>query len=352
MTPAIFAAIFLYLLFCRPYCRDLFSTGEYMGKLRTTMLNGFFIVVVFTAHVFEYIPSTDVLHQADIEIRSLIWGRAGQLIVAGFLFYSGFGIMESIERKGAAYLDKFPYHRFFKVLLHFDIAILCFWLLAKLVGKSYDWHTILLSFTGWTAIGNSCWFICVVLLLYIITYISFRWCGKGRWLALWGGCLMLFLVLWMCKPLHWYNTLFCFPAGMSFSALRTKVESLLKMTRIPAPLIGLVFVSAALVIHNHAPYKMIATNIAAIPMAYGTALLAAGIDFRKTPRAIIWLGSALFSLYIYQRIPMIVMAQKTDWATSYPELFIGISFVVTIIIALLAEQFYKKLDKICFSAGK
>lgn len=41
-----------------------------------------------------------------------------------FLFYSGYGIMESIKNKGEKYISTVPKKRILNVLVNFDIAVL------------------------------------------------------------------------------------------------------------------------------------------------------------------------------------------------------------------------------------
>lgn len=52
-----------------------------------------------------------------------------------------------------------------------------------------------------------------------------------------------------------------------------------------------------------------------------------------------WLGVNMFSLYIYQRLPMIVLNDLTSGVlpTTYPYAYIAVCFVTTVIIAV----FYK-----------
>ena len=43
-----------------------------------------------------------------------------------FLFYSGYGVMESIRKKGEAYVVAMPRHRVAGTLINFDVAVLIF----------------------------------------------------------------------------------------------------------------------------------------------------------------------------------------------------------------------------------
>lgn len=66
-----------------------------LNKEQTTCINGIFVLFVFLSHFGQY--------------ETMPWNNLllaiGQLMVAPFLFYSGYGIMEQIKRRGIVYLD-------------------------------------------------------------------------------------------------------------------------------------------------------------------------------------------------------------------------------------------------------
>lgn len=69
--------------------------SDYMSKEKTTAINGIFVLFVFFRHFTQYIEygSYDAIFQ-----RVDSW--LGQLIVVSFFFYSGYGGMVSIVKKG------------------------------------------------------------------------------------------------------------------------------------------------------------------------------------------------------------------------------------------------------------
>lgn len=81
--------------------------------------------------------------------------------------------MESIFKKGQAYVESFPRRRLLPTLLNFDVAVAAFLLLNVVLGIKHSKHDIILAFTGWTSLGNSNWYIFVILLCYLCTYIGF-----------------------------------------------------------------------------------------------------------------------------------------------------------------------------------
>ena len=82
--------------------------------------------------------------------------------------------MEAISKKGVKYINDFPKKRILNVLLNFDIAVLLFIVTNILLGRYYSYDEYLLSLIGWTSVGNSNWYIFVILLCYVHVYIAFR----------------------------------------------------------------------------------------------------------------------------------------------------------------------------------
>ena len=70
---------------------------EFLEHNMTTCINGVFILLVFMSHFNSYVRYTV---SSDIFYAKVLVGKIGQLMVTTFLFYSGFGVMESIKAKG------------------------------------------------------------------------------------------------------------------------------------------------------------------------------------------------------------------------------------------------------------
>ena len=150
--------------------RQEYNNG-YLSFDTTNAVKGIFILLVFIAHIVPYILNSG----ADVMGGGFgfIHNRIGQWIVAMFLFYSGYGIMQSIMKKRNSYIADIPVKRIFNTLLNFDIAVLVFIVVALLMGTPLTIPQCLLSLTGWETVGNSNWYIFVILVCYSLTFISF-----------------------------------------------------------------------------------------------------------------------------------------------------------------------------------
>lgn len=122
---------------------------------QTSMINGIFTMLILVSHASMYMDYGGVwIDDAYGEFRSYL----GQFVVAPFLFYSGFGIMESIAKKGNNYVKSIPQKRFFKVWYHFALALIPFVILDVMWSDNISISNILLSFTGYKNMGNSSWY--------------------------------------------------------------------------------------------------------------------------------------------------------------------------------------------------
>lgn len=133
----------------------------YLSRECTSLVNGVFIWLVFLRHFAEQRPELNPVDAWLLEHDCL-----GQLIVAPFFFFSGWGIMSSLQKKGKGYVRQLVQSRFPGLWVKFAIAVLLFAMLQWLLGVEYPWQRVLLSLIGWLSVGNSNWFIVMTLLLY------------------------------------------------------------------------------------------------------------------------------------------------------------------------------------------
>lgn len=307
----------------------------YISKEQCNCVKGFFIVVVFCRHIYPYMAEAgyDFSLFGDNIFRK-IDADLGQLLVVMFLFYSGYGVMESIKRKGKKYVDKIPIKRVLITLLNFDVAIFLFLLINLLLGTDYSTQNIILAFTGWTSIGNSNWYIFVILCCYAstyLTYIIFQRKIISR-LQFGGGNLLIVilihLILLRTKQLYWYDTIYSYPLGICYSLYKREIESVL-MKRY---WINLMMLLVFFVLFSNLPLNMkgMVANMRAIFFALLIVLLSMKVQINS--KALEWLGKRLFPLYIYQRIGMIVLSEVGGGIIieDYPYVYIFSCAIITL----------------------
>ena len=317
--------------------------SDYLSFYSTNAVKGIFIALVFIKHVTPYIISSGSVFDGSFWNRVFMFidSQVGQWIVAMFLFYSGYGLMESIRKKGNDYISSIPRKRILTTLINFDIAVLLFAIITLSLSKDYSIGRYLLSFIGWEEVGNSNWYIFVILLCYFITYICFRKATddmlilkKSAFVCI-GLLTISVFVLSFIKPSWWYDTMLCYGAGILYSLYLKQIETV-TMRWYWVILLVLILLLVSL---SNCPYSLrgIVNNVYCIIFSLVVVLLTMKVKFNN--QCLIWLGQNLFPLYIYQRVPMIILTSVNGGAfvSSYPVLYAFACLLITLLFA----HFYK-----------
>ena len=312
---------------------------DYLAKTQTAAMGGVFVLLVFLSHASTYVTLQGPLDAA----YSAFQGYLRQLVVAPFLFYSGYGMLESIKQKGMDYVRHIPTRRFAKVLLHMEIAVLLFLLTDLAIGRRPGPKKVMLAFTFWESIGNSNWYIFVILSLYLLVFFSFMIC-RGRLFA--GTALTtvlaagyVYLLVRAGKDM-WCTTLALYPLGMWVSLLRPQLEKLVTKH----DLCWLVCIGA-LAVPYHLCRLRSGTHLAWYTLwsaLFMALLVLLTMKIKTGNRVLQWLGAHVFSIYILQRIPMMVLRRLG--LADHRYLFILLSFLATLALAVLFDAALAKLD--------
>lgn len=304
-----------------------------LNRTRTDAIKGIFILVVFCRHIFPYIAQqTDDFNYLD-QLYITADGMVRQLLVVMFLFYSGYGVAESISDKGATYVNSMPRKRILTTFLNFSVAVMFFIALALILGHELTIKQCMLSLVGWKSVGNSNWYIFCILVLYGFTYVSYKlFTGRSKPLfALSFLSIVYIFVIPVFRGSYWVDTTFAYVTGVAFSTYKDKIEQIFKNYYWFSIIVLIILFSAFYL----TPYQQftIATNIYAIFFSLIVVLITMKVKIEN--RSLIWLGRNLFPLYIYQRIPMIALLAIADGAlvVEYPYLYVILSLVFTLLIA-------------------
>ena len=334
--------VLLAVLICGIWGLRLRKDGHHMSKEQTCAINGFFVLLVFLRHTVDYIS----FGRWD-GIFKEVNAQLDQLIVVPFLFYSGYGIMRSILRKGHSYVADLPWKRIFKVWYHFAIAVGLYLILGLSLQKGYGTMRMLLSFTGWDSIGNSNWYIFATLCMYLFTWLAFNIFRKNHTFAAIGlTCLAVGYILLMrqLKGIWWYDTALVYPAGVFYGLYLDKIEKrLAKPAFLPwlvlAACIGLFALCFQL--QSELVWRESMAVFFALAIVSGTMVFQIGNPL------LAFLGKYTFEIYILQRIPMIVL--KNVFNNQY--VYLAVSFGITLLLAVLFQKLLTKLDTLIFRKG-
>jgi hypothetical protein len=304
------------------------ANPDYITLDGTNAIKGVFAIIILCSHLGGYLTLADSF--ADRTYTHTMF-YLGQTMVAPYLFYSGFGVFFSYRHK-PGYASGFFKKRFLKILLHFDLAILLFLLVQAFLPIHYPARNYLLCWIGWESIGNSNWFVFVILSLYLIAF-----CGllleRRKGLTLFAIVCLFSALLWLIlhfvahKESWWIDTIAAFPLGMLFGASKDSIDTwLAKYQRLWFVIMACV--SAIFIIWHH----LHGVDIYGIcSCLFCLIVILASMKIKIGNPALNWLGKNAFSIYILQRLPMLVLSHFG--INLQPGIFIPVSIVVSLLLA-------------------
>ena len=308
--------------------------SKYLDKKTTTTINGLFVLTIFFSHFKTYIFVNNVLD----EFLVLLVNKLGQLVVTSFLFYSGFGVYESIKTK-EKYMKKFFIKRFIPTFFNFSFAIILFIILNYFLNNHYSFKIILLSFVGYESIGNSNWYMLAIFFLYLTTMFCFNDKFKFkqiiRIILLFIICVCYIFIISRYKESWYVNTILCYPFGMLYSLFLDKINNLIRKDYVKIIIISFAVLIVLYEIIKYFPNVYI-YNIFAISFILFVVLLSAKFNFNS--KLFYFFGQYVFWIYILQRIPMITFKGMLN---NY--VYFIVCFLITIIGSLIMK---KSTDKI------
>lgn len=329
------------LLFCAGsiYKMRLGDNDNYVSRKQTLAINGIFTFLIFMSHFITYIDADASIHQMYLLIRKFL----GQLVVVTFLFFSGYGMFESFKRKKEDYIQTIP-TRFVKLLLKFDIAVLLYFGLSILLHKNYPIKRVFLALIGWESIGNSNWYIFVLLSLYIIIYLSFKAIKDKPLLSLiamtLGSMVFIAMMKYVGKTSNWYNTVLCFPAGMWFSYYKEEIEKIWKKYPMSYYILFVICIFGFLICHRYRNYRLSYYELMSI--LFCICIVLTSIKITLNSPILQFLGNHIFSIYILQRLAMIV-GKHIGLGQNYLLYFV-FTFTVTLVLAIIFDIVTKRID--------
>lgn len=322
---------------------------DYISRESTVAINGIFIMLILFTHAHGYMEVTP----DNMPIFYVFRGHCRQLVVTTFMFFSGYGVMESIKKKGAAYVKSLPYKRVFALWLRFAIAVCIFLVIALCSGESVTIGRFISALTSWGQIGNSNWYVTAILILYLIAFFAFWAFGEqSHRIAVAFSVLLTFIFLIILIRFRgtstWcYNTIFCFPAGMIFSLCRKRFEELVQYSKVSwwTSLIVslLVFLMSYTICDNYSQYwNLFWYQIMCIAFVIFIVVLVMKVKIGNGILTFMG-GEMLFSIYILMRAPMNVLSESSLHLT--PSVFFVLSVAITFAIAWIFTKLTGKLVK-------
>ena len=345
------SVVFLELIIHSSFVKDN-KENNYLDKEKTKSIKGLFVILIIFSHFAQYVSLDSILDVPYLILRS----HLDQMVVVPFLFYSGIGIMKSIQTKGQTYVDQILVKRIPKVWLNFVIAVSWFLMLNLALRIEYPMEQILLSFTGWESIGNSNWYILGILILYLASFLSFSIVKKvsdKKKKEIWGNIILTILVIlsvWILKmlgkPSYYYNTLIVYSMGCWYVVLQERIEEFLLRDNVRWGL-ALALLTLAYCVAYIYRFNIGIISYSVWTILFTCLMLMLTMKLSIHSKFLEWFGEHVFSVYILQRIPMIILAYL-GVAERWKYTFLILTMIFTFILVMIFEKIVGKIEKILF----
>ena len=339
----VFVVAILLLYFARVRYDLKSFNGDYISGDAIQPIKGLFILLVFASHFILYITPQGCLDTSYMAVRRVL----GQMIVVPFLFYSGYGVTVQVLNKRMDYLGPFLKKRVVRTVLLFDLAVVSYILLRWTVfGVNFSAERIFLCCLGWLSAGNSNWYIFSIVILYFLTYLCFvsfsgidsRYRDWSAIAALAVCVTVLIGVLQECRPDYVYNTLFAYVFGCCFAMIRGKFELMFFGSGRAWLLCVAVSCFAYWQLIQYRAYTAV-SELSAIVFSFLIVLLSG--KFLSGSRILGYCGRHLFSLYIFQRLPMLMLRDTRIADNRY--VYFAVCLVCTFAVSALFDKYVVKL---------
>ena len=316
------------------YKASFYKSGislNHISKENTDAVRGIFILLVFASHFSQYVPAyTLPLDTMYWRIRIFL----GQFVVCMFLFYSGYGVTLSLTEKGTAYQNAFLRRRVLNTLLIYDLSQVIFFLVQRGVDVSYPLKLYCLSMLAWESLGNDNWYIFIILVLYMISWLCgrFKKDNVSEVAKVFVGAMVVIQILISAKKGDWwYNTIICYPMGVAYYYIRPKVEQYLsRSVRYWACL--LLCTVCFFLMHKIWNVNLLCYEVTAA--LFTVLILLLTMKFEVRNRALRLAGRHLNELFLTHRIPMILLG-KIPFVKERVHLYFALSVLLAFLCAYL-----------------
>lgn len=323
---------------------------DYLNKVQTDAINGIFVFIVFLSHMRGYLPEIN----GNWAISQLC-STLGQMMVTTFLFISGYGCTISFLKKGENYISKIPRNRIIPLIVNLDITVVIYIIMQKFVfDRTFNAKEIIGSLVGWTSVGNSNWYIFAILCMYVIFYISFKLFGKKEskfelfFSIIFLTILYIKIVEHFQLKSHWYyDTVLCFPFGVFYAYYKDKIYA--TITASNARYFSLLaFFLACFIYMNKTGFGYTAMYYNMYAICFICVVLLVMMKIRIGNKVLAFFGSHVFEIYIFQRIPMMLLVKYSPLVSDvkYYYIFFIVAFASTCLIAFLMHLLYGQIGKL------
>ena len=330
--------IALLLALCIYKCKfnvKSFNADNYCSIDETRSITGICQLLILISHTFALCTSSNILDDIYAPFRTFV----GQFVVVPFLFFSGYGIMESIKKKDS-YVKTFPKRRLLPFVIKFLIITIIYIPINLIMRPELQLTHYLLSFTGLKTIGNGGWYIFATIMIYLFIILSFNvFKNKHFWAVSTVFALVAILTvieLVLDFPEYYYSTMIFFPIGMYFSMYKVYFDKIVTKNNIIWSLCTIISIAGFALLK-----LLVKKTFVFFPVwcFFGMLMiLCITIKLKINNKILAWVGKNSLYIFLLQSIPHILLI-KLQEINNF--LFYITVFVSTIALAFLANYIEK-----------
>ncbi len=328
------------------FCKKNEFNRDYISKDGTAPIKGIFVFLILMSHSKGYMQLSGTYDELYLAVQN----HLNQMVVAMFFFYSGYGIMEQIKKRGFDYVKSIPLKRFPHLLMIFDIAVAMYMVMYVALGNRLTLKTALFALIGWQGVLNSSWYIFVTFALYILTFLSFLMIKRMKNDKLQIVCIILLTVLSLGlivalakltdKESFWFNTLILYVLGFWYSYFKEYVEKILMKNDIIYYCAFAALLGAYVYFYLNRWGNFAFFEIWAVLFTLGIVMITMKVKINSA--VLSRLGDRVFSVYILQRIPMVIL-NELGISKSHKYVYMILVIAITIAMAVIFDELTGRL---------
>lgn len=308
---------------------------------RTLPLRGILALLIVLHHVAQKVMKTDGAAFFWDELCD--WGGP---VVTVFFFMSGYGLMVSIKRKGAAYLDGFLGKRLTKIAIPLLLCSILY-----IVDNQYittgGGKILTLTLADWNRdypLLPTAWFAIAILIYYVAFYVCARISIKTHYIValMW---MFTLVYIWLMHRYnfygYWYRTVCALNVGMTVSLFERQITQTQKKHRLPlllAVTATWIAVSAVLEYKYQSAEPLIYLQNASFSVLAYLLVVCLGFPSSKTLR---WLGGISYEIYLVQGAVILTLFGYVGQQT-FP--FLLLTYAVTLPLSLCVHKLSKRAN--------
>jgi membrane-bound acyltransferase YfiQ involved in biofilm formation len=310
------------------------NNNLYLNKDNTENMKAIAITIIVIHHFSQKLENTGLLTP---------FKGFGYLGVSIFFFLSGFGLMVSYMNK-ENYLSNFFTKRMSKVYIPFVLVNIIQLIFSYFISNTrYDLSNIICYIFGIKLISCELWYILIILLWYVLFYISFKYFEKSTGeKILYVVAIAYFLLSWRFGlSKNWYDTSFIFPIGVSFCLRKDKIINI--MNKYYLALLGSSFALFGVTfVLNHEKTAIQFIIIRALSSIFFVLLInlfLLKVDTSNN-KALAFIGSISFEIYlVHNRLPIFQTLSNGDNINGF-HLIIYFGIVIAVSMGLNRVNMY------------